>query len=76
MTRTNSDGNLLPALVLLVIAGALAVLSVMLFGGWTRVSQNLPMFLGWLLLGVAAFYTGMVVVTIAVRALLRLGSPK
>lgn len=76
MTESNADRNLVPALVLLVIAAALAGLSIVLFGGWNRVSDNLPAFMAWLLLAAAAFYTGLVVVTIAIRALLRLGSPK
>lgn len=76
MTESNADRNLVPALVLLVIAAGLAVLSIMLFGGWNRVSENLPAFMAWLLLAAAAFYTALVVVTIAIRALLRLGSPK
>lgn len=76
MVEPDSDRNLVPALVLLVIAAALAVLSVTLFGGWQKVSEDVPEFLGWLLLGAAAFYTALVVVTIAIRALMRLGSPK
>lgn len=76
MTDSNIDRKLVPALVLLVIAAGLAILSIMLFGGWNSVSENLPAFMAWLLLAAAAFYTALVVVTIAVRALLKLGSPK
>lgn len=76
MTEPNADRNFVPALVLLAIAAALAVLSIVLFGGWNSVSENLPAFMAWLLLFAAAFYTALVVATIAIRALLRLGSPK
>jgi hypothetical protein len=76
MTKLNADRNLVPALVLLAIAALLAVLSILLFGGWNRVSENLPAFMAWLLLAAAGFYTALVVATIAIRALLSLGSPK
>lgn len=76
MMQTNSRNTLIGALALLIVAVALALASVVFYGGWDRISRDLPAFLTWLLLGAAAFYTGLVVVTIAVRALSKLGSPK